>query len=242
MKITEGLRKGDLNHLILPLISVDEFSSKIDDRTVIVVAFYSFEEDPAHDLSNFIERSPQNILDTDVSPAPTKEGYYVTFVEIKRDQEFVRKLVNIVQEVSQLTDVKQWQFTSQKLDKGKVVALTVDNLKKYVDLKPKPKPQTDKVPKTDKLTEWIQHSALTDFEYTAPTIWLHRAGVQHVYEVVALQDHAPTQAQVFTEATMSEANKLQRMLDGAYTVWHMGEHMVVEHLVLQSYLVLKHKM
>ena len=241
MKITEGLRKGDLDHLILPLISVDEFSSKIDDRTVIVVAFYSFEEDPAHDLSNFIERSPQNILDTDVSPAPTKEGYYVTFVEIKRDPEFVRKLINIVQEVSQLTDVKQWQFTSQKLDKGKVVALTADNLKKYVDLKPKPKPQKDNVPKTDQLTEWLNHSALTDFEYAEPTICLQRAGVQHVYEVVSLQDHAPTQAQVFTAQAVSEAHKLQRMLDGAYTVWPMGDHMVVEHHVLQSYLVLKHK-
>jgi hypothetical protein len=241
MKLTEGLRKGDLNHLILPLISVDEFSSKIDDRTVIVVAFYSFEEDPAHDLSNFIERSPQNVLDTDVSPAPTKEGYYVTFVEIKRDQQFVPKLLHIVAEVSQLTDVKQWQFTSQKLAKGKVVVLNADNLEKWVDLKPKPKPQKGTLPQTDQLTEWFTHSALTDFEYDAPTICLQRAHVDHVYQVVSLQEHVPAQAQVFTEQAVSEASKLQRMLDGAYTVWPMGEHLVVEHHVLQSYLVLKQK-
>jgi len=108
MKLTEGLRRGDLNHMILPLISIDEFLSKIDDRTVIVVAFYAYEEDPAHDLSNFIERSPTNVLDTDVSPAPTREGYYVTFVEIKRDQKFISKLLKILAEVDNQSEAAFW--------------------------------------------------------------------------------------------------------------------------------------
>jgi hypothetical protein len=237
MKLSEGLRRGDLNGMVLPLLSIDEFSSKIDDRTVIVVAFYSFEEDPAHDMSNFIERSPQNVLDTDVSPAPTREGYYVTFVEIKRDNQFINKLLHILQEVDGLTDVKQWQFTSQKLPKGKVLPVTKQYLTKWVDTEPKPD-QAQK-PDTQTVKEWFTESALHDVCHDEPHIRLIRAGVQHVYEVISLQDHAPDCAQLFTEQAVSQTRCLERLLDGPYTVWHMDDHLVVENHVRSTYLVIK---
>jgi hypothetical protein len=238
MKLTEGLRKGDLKGMVLPLISVDEFQSKIDDRTVIVVAFYSFEEDPAHDLSNFIERSPQNVLDTDVSPAPTREGYYVTFVEIRRNSDFIQKLEHILVEVNNLTEVAQWQFTSQKLPKGKVLPVSADNLKKWVQLTPEPKQDE---PDSHVLKEWFSHSALDHVEITDDALHLHRAGVTHVYEVISLQPDAPDLPLIFTEHAASVCARLERLLDGAYQVHHMGPHVVVEHLVTPSYLILNQK-
>lgn len=235
MKLTEGLRKGDLNGMVLPLISIDEFSSKIDDRTVIVVAFYSFEEDPAHDLSNFIERSPVNVLDTDVSPAPTREGYYVTFVEIKRNQDFIPKLIKILQEINNLTDVKQWQFTSQKLPKGKVLAVSEEHLKKWVQVKPD-LPVNSK-PSAEALREWLQHSDLQEVIYQEPYLHLHRQGMHHVYEVVQLTENAPTQAMCFEPHAVSQTHKLQRLLNESYQVHHMGDSLVVEHD--HTFLILK---
>ncbi len=237
--LTEGLRVGDLNGMVLPLLSIDEFLSKIDDRTVIVVAFYSFEEDPAHDLSNFIERSPQNVMDTDVSPAPTREGYYVTFVEIKRDPKFIPKLLKILSEIDNLTDVKQWQFTSQKLPSGKVLPVTEVNLKKWVDVTPEL--VSTQNPDADQLKEWFSHSSLHDVHVINNQIHLHRAGITHVYEVVSLQMQPPDAPLQLTEAHISMCNRLERLLDGAYQVHMMQDQLVVQNLENASYLILNHK-
>jgi hypothetical protein len=236
MRLSEGLRPGDLNHMVLPLLSVDEFNSKIDDRTVIVVAFYSFEEDPAHDLSNFIERSPEKVLDTDVSPAPTREGYYVTFVEIKRDKQFIPKLLKILEEVNNLTDVKQWQFTSQKLPAGKVLPVTKENLAKWVNVTADPDKSAK--PTSEQLKEWFSHSALHDVHVQDDQIMLERAGVQHVYQVVNLQSDVPDLPHMFTEHAVSVCNRLERLLDHGYQVNQMADHVVVQHPVYQTYLVL----
>lgn len=239
MKLTEGLKRGDLNHMILPLISIDEFNSKIDDRTVIVVAFYSYEEDPAHDLSNFIERSPQNVLDTDVSPAPTREGYYVTFVEIKRDSKFIPKLLKILTEIDNLTNVKQWQFTSQKLPSGKVLPVSEDNLKKWVNVNPEL--VDTKTPDADQLKEWFSHSSLHDVQVVDNEIHLHRAGITHVYEVVSLQTQPPDAPLQLSESHIAMCNRLERLLDGPYSAHIMQDHVVVQNLVNASYLILNQK-
>lgn len=234
--LNEGLKKGDLNGMVLPLISIDEFLSKIDDRTVIVVALYSFEEDPAHDLSNFIERSPENVMDTDVSPAPTREGYYVTFVEIKRDQKFIPKLIKILTEVNNLTQVKQWQFTSQKLPAGKVLPVTADNLKKWVDVTP----VADRAekPTPEELKEWFSQSALHDVQVRQNQIQLHRAGITHVYEVISLQMQPPDAPVQLQESHISMCNRLERLLDGPYQAHMMQDQLVVQHVHNQSYLIL----
>lgn len=236
MRLSEGLRPGDLEGMVLPLISIDEFNSKIDDRTVIVVAFYSFEEDPAHDLSNFIERSPENVLDTDVSPAPTREGYYVTFVEIKRDSKFIPKLIKILAEVNNLTRVKQWQFTSQKLPSGKVLPVTAQALEKWVTVQAAP--DKSEKPTEAQIKEWFSHSALHDVHVQADQIMLERAGVQHVYEVVTMQSDLPDLPHMFTEHAVSVCNRLERLLDHGYQVHQMADHVVIQHPVHETYLVL----
>lgn len=239
MKITEGLKRGDLNGMILPLLSIDEFASKIDDRTVIVVAFYSFEEDPAHDLSNFIERSPENVMDTDVSPAPTREGYYVTFVEIKRNDQFVAKLLKILAEVDNLTDVKQWQFTSHKLPAGKVIQVSEQNLKKWVDTEVKP--DKDQKPEAEQVKEWFKHSALHDVQVEGDLIILERAGVHHEYELVGMSSELPELPLMFTEHAVSMCNRITRLLDHGYQVNMMGDHVIIQHPVSESYLILNQK-
>jgi len=108
--ISEGISRHSLDHLIQPVLSIDEFESKISDKRVIVVGFYCGDAEPARDLSYFIDRSSSPILDTEVSPAPTPDGYYVVWVEIQRDKEFPQVLLDILAEVDNLTDVDQWEF------------------------------------------------------------------------------------------------------------------------------------
>lgn len=229
--LTEGLRTGDLNGMVLPMLSIDEFSSKIDDKSVIVVAFFCFEEDPAHDLSNFIERSPVNVIDTDVSPAPNKEGYYLTFVEIKRNKLFPEKLMQLLTEIDNLTDVHEWQFTSYKLPKGKIVDLSAQSLEKYVDLKPQAQSNTEK------LQEFFASSSLQDFILEGNMLRLSRAGITHEYHMAKFYENQIPQVVLCLEHNaVGAALRLQRLLEGSYQVHAVNDGLVVENAHTNQYL------
>lgn len=130
--INEGLEPHILDHLILPLISIDEYHSKISDKKAIVVGFYSNQREPAMDLSNFIDKSDVETLDTEVSPAPNPHGFYMVFVEILRDKDFPDKLMSIIDEINNLTNVKQWWFRTLTTPKRKALILNKDNVKKHI--------------------------------------------------------------------------------------------------------------
>ena len=129
-----GLLIGDLDHLILPLIEIDNFESKISNSKAIVIAFYVFEQEPARDLERFIEKGSISILDTETSPAPTEDGYYVVFVELLRDKNFPEFLVEIIESVENLTNITNWQFKTLNYDR--IYDLTEENLRQYVNLDP----------------------------------------------------------------------------------------------------------
>ena len=110
-KIDEGLRPGDLEHLILSNVSVDEFEPKSGQPDkVVVVGFYAEDQEPANDLASFIERGSHDILDTEVSPAPDEEGRYLIFVEMNRDESMFDNTVKILKDIGKLTKVDEWEI------------------------------------------------------------------------------------------------------------------------------------
>ena len=113
--LNEGMRPSDLEDLVLPMISVDEYESKIDDDAV-VIGFYVGDRDAAEDLNRFIQKSPVVLLDTEVSPAPDQHGYYLVFVELLNDVRIVTNLEAILEEVSPLMGDADWQMRVRGLD------------------------------------------------------------------------------------------------------------------------------
>lgn len=109
MLLFEGMWTNDLEDLIEPLISIDEFESKID-PSAMVVGFYVNERDAADDLNRFIQKSAVPILDSDVSPAPDQHGYYLVFVEISMNDRFSDNLRSLGEEVAQLGAIREWKF------------------------------------------------------------------------------------------------------------------------------------
>tara|TARA_B100001113_G_scaffold44627_1_gene31526 strand:- start:638 stop:1063 length:426 start_codon:yes stop_codon:yes gene_type:complete len=110
-KIDEGLRPGDLEHLILPNVSVDEFEPKSGQPdNVVVVGFFAEDQEPANDLASFIERGSHDILDTEVSPAPDEEGRYLIFVEMNRDESMFDNTTKILKDIGKLTKVDEWEI------------------------------------------------------------------------------------------------------------------------------------
>ena len=138
--LREGLREQDLNDLVIPMVSIDQFESKVDDDA-IVIGFYIKDAEPANDLNRFIQKSPVSLLDTDVSPAPNEDGYFLVFVEMSRDRTFSEKLDTILAEISNLVgiEVTDWDFTCYghdgvfKLDEENIRVLirteSIDDLK-----------------------------------------------------------------------------------------------------------------
>ena len=87
-QIKEGVEYGDLQSLVKNIVSIAEFEPKTGiDNDVVVIGFYVDDESPAQDLGTFLERGVAEILDTEVSPNPDDEGYYMVFVEIDNDEE-----------------------------------------------------------------------------------------------------------------------------------------------------------
>ena len=126
--LTEGLFSGDLNGMILPLLSVNEYSTKVS-KEGIVIAFFSKNPEAAEDLSVFIEKSAiEEILDAEVSSAPDEDGHYLTFVEIENKKP-VDTILEILRIVDHVCPTEKWTFQAYKLPR--TYDLTKPNLDAY---------------------------------------------------------------------------------------------------------------
>lgn len=107
--ISEGMWANDLEDLLQPVVSIDEYQSKIDD-SAIAIGFYARDRDAADDLNRFIQKSSIPIIDSDVSPAPDQRGFYIVFAELAGNDRFAENLVNLCEEVGLLGAVTEWKM------------------------------------------------------------------------------------------------------------------------------------
>lgn len=126
-RLEEGLRPGDLEHLVLNKVSIDQFEPKTgSDKEVLVMGLYSKDEEPAQDLARFIERGYIGVQDTEVSPGPDQDGNYMIFVEIKKDDDTMKRVVEILKDIKSVTTVREWQLNFYG---GKTHMLSEDMIK-----------------------------------------------------------------------------------------------------------------
>lgn len=133
--ITESLEVGDLKGAISLTVHVDEFKSKMgEDRDIIVFSFKVIDKAPAEDLVNYIEKGYDWVLDADQSSGAMSNGDYVVFVEVQRSRKFPKQLVELLEDMTNLTEssVEDWKFMYHKGDTYHPV--TIENLIEYVPL------------------------------------------------------------------------------------------------------------
>ena len=131
MNIMEGLLAGDLKGMVRSQITIDEFKSKLSDDGLVVGIFVQ-DKDPADDLNRFIQKSSLKLLDTEVSPAPDTNGFYLVFIEFIRDKTFPSLLMELLRMIESLTGIKRWSATCFK--NKKISELNTRVLKKNVRL------------------------------------------------------------------------------------------------------------
>ena len=130
--LTEGLREKDLEYLVSNYVSIDQYTSKLDDDNV-TVAFFINEKDAAEDLRDFIEKVFYiEIRDIEISDSLTDDNKYIRFVEFERNINFPKILLDMISSVTNVTNNKDWKFKTFGMnDKAD---LTIENIKNNVRL------------------------------------------------------------------------------------------------------------
>lgn len=107
-----SLEHGDLKRLVHTELHIDEFQSKLgENRDVVVVSFKVAGKEPSADIVGFVEKSYEWVLDADVSSGEMADGDYIVFVEIPRDDESPAHVIEMMEDLMNLTDQKleQWR-------------------------------------------------------------------------------------------------------------------------------------
>lgn len=137
--LTEGVRQGDLEYMVSQFISVDQYSTKINNDN-IVVSFFVKEQDAASDMGDFLSKNFFDIInDIEVSDSPTCNGDYQVFLEMERNKYFPEKLCKITKILELLTGEQDWCFKTFKTKRS--LPLTKENLIKSVDLRIEDEPE-----------------------------------------------------------------------------------------------------
>jgi hypothetical protein len=240
--LVEGLKEGDLEDLVIPLISVDEYESKLDDDS-IVVAFMVQDKDPAQDLNRFIQKGAVEILDTDVSPAPNEDGYFLVFVELLRDAEFPQKLLDTLASIEGLTGLSDDRWKAQLYDQTEELPVDLDTLTRLVRLVPKPDDQGPEPtepaedPVEENLTEFFRASDLDDMVIEGHQVTLEARGVEVELQLVDLGTMAEVyennaimaSATRLDESANANCRRMSRMLGDLWIAEQRGSYMVLSH-------------
>jgi len=112
-KINEAVSNNDLKNLVDATVSIDQYKSKVgNDSEIIVLAIKVKDQDPASDLSQFLETGHKS-LDVDISPGPDDQGKYTVFVELERDSNVYDKIEKMLEDIKRVDEeIKEWMFVS----------------------------------------------------------------------------------------------------------------------------------
>lgn len=234
----EGLKEGDLEQLVLPLISVDEYESKLDDDS-IVISFYVQDRDPAADLNRFIQKGPTAILDTDLSPAPNEDGYYMVFVEILRDANFPKKVMAILDSLEGLTGIQSWRGMLYDVEGTQPV--TEEVLQTNVRLVPVEDEEVeDEV--SEELTEFFRNSDLENLVVEGHRLTLEGATASYSLDFVDLgafdtlqeRNAVLTQGLRLDEAAQYNVSRLKALLGDLWVVEHLQNHVLLSNILSED--------
>jgi hypothetical protein len=135
-KITnESLENGDLNRLVDPRVTIDEYKSKMGtDEEIVVISFRVHGKSPSLDLVNFFEKSYEEIIDADVSSGEVFDDLYIVFVELERNPEIHGLIIQMFDDLENLTDVDEWDVEYFK--PRKKISLDIESLKSVIPSTP----------------------------------------------------------------------------------------------------------
>jgi hypothetical protein len=112
MRLNEGLDYHDMKGQIDPKITVDEYAAKMGkDSDIVTLTFKTNSKLSAEDLVAWLEIGYDYILDASVSDGEIEPGKWLVFVEMKRRSNIPEKIIQILEDLDTLTDIKAKDYT-----------------------------------------------------------------------------------------------------------------------------------
>lgn len=112
MILNESLDHLDLENIVVPTVSVDEYVAHMgDDKSIVTVAFTVKGEQAAQDLSSWFERGYDYVLDAKVSDGEIEPGKYLVFVEMNRRRTVPERIITLLADLKTLTGLSVGDWT-----------------------------------------------------------------------------------------------------------------------------------
>lgn len=106
--IFEGFNKNDLEGLLRPILSLDEYVAKNEDN--LVIAFYIENEPLAVEPLKIFCDQAVGVVDTDMSDSDTFENTSVVYVEFLRDEQNKQNIIDLISDVAMVANMKVSDF------------------------------------------------------------------------------------------------------------------------------------
>lgn len=109
--LTEGLVKGDLENILLPRVSIDEYvPADPETDNVVVALFVKGEPKATLPLKNFAEHS-QGVLSTDYGDSETVVNTQIVYIEFDRENLELENIHDLMVQVAMLATLEVADFT-----------------------------------------------------------------------------------------------------------------------------------
>lgn len=109
--LNEGLDYHDLEGIVTPRVTVDEYAAQMGkDSEIVTLAFIVKNKQAGEDLSDWFERGYDFVLDAQVSDGELSSGTYLVFVEMNRRTTVPERIITLLDDLKTLTDIplKDW--------------------------------------------------------------------------------------------------------------------------------------
>ncbi len=109
--LNEGLDYHDLEGIVIPTVTVDEYAAQMGkDSEIVTIAFIVKNKQAGEDLSDWFERGYDFVLDAQVSDGELTSGKYLVFVEMNRRTSVPERIITLLDDLETLTDIplKDW--------------------------------------------------------------------------------------------------------------------------------------
>jgi len=114
-QLNEELLANDLEDLVDNIFEIDSYTSKMGtDADICVLSFTIDSLEASKDLVNFIERGYDFVLDSDFTPGELNDGKYKVFVEIQRTRRIPSQIMELLNGIKLLTNLKEFKFRYYK--------------------------------------------------------------------------------------------------------------------------------
>ncbi len=174
--LTEGLNYQDMKNHVVPLLSIDEFKSRIgNDKDIIVLTFVVSAEAVGNDLVDWLERGYDWIIDAEISPGEVLDKKYYVFAEMNRRSSAAKRIIELLEDLYTLTDIKvdSWRL---KIEDKKYPA-TQDTIKRFVKLNSADYANSEE----GELNEWREMAGIPTVKTYESDVdiqeWQRRAGI-----------------------------------------------------------------